>query len=595
MIRKDKKKMKDDSYKTYIRVVESYRPGPSMKPKQRTIKSFGYLEDHPNPVAFMKEIKTFDANRNNFEQPATLKMYSGKNRTQNYGYMFLESVYHKLGIPEFIRSYVDECGFKGNYPLEETFRYLVLQRILYPDSKRASVARQNALYGWEPELELPNVYRALDHVSAFSIDLQHFLDERVKDVVGRDFSYAFYDVTNYFFDIDSSNETGLLRRRGVSKEHRTDPIVQMGMFIDSNGLPVSMSLFPGNTSDTVTLQPVMRDIKEAYSLNRLIVVADKGLNSSKNIDFICQNGDGYVVSQILRGKKGSRYHERLFDDADYIWNGDRTHKYKLFKETYTGLDKKGTKETRERQVLIYWNKVEADRMGKKREEKLKLAQRASGNNVYGIKKGVAEYTKDITLDKDTGEMLQNTKKVQLVDYEKAQHDALFDGYFCLITSEMDYNASKIREVYSGLWKIEESFRILKSDLKARPVFVSTQEHIQAHFLICFVALLIVRMIQHAMGEQALSTERVARALQAATLKVNPTGGYVNLNDVGGSLGFEKRVNKRGELVDTLEFSDLDEIAQDYQLIQRTFGTDFYEVQAKQEVFNRFLKKIDYKL
>jgi len=320
------------------------------------------------------------------------------------------------------------------------------------------------------------------------------------------------------------------------------------------------------------------------------------LNSSKNIDFICQNGDGYVVSQILRGKKGSRYHERLFDETDYIWNGDRTHKYKLFKETYTGLDKKGTKKTRERQVLIYWHKVEADQLGKKREEELKLAQRVSGNNVYGLKKGVAEYTKDITLDKDTGEMLQNTKKVQLVDYEKAQHDALFDGYFCLITSEMDYDASKIREIYSGLWKIEEFFRILKSDLKARPVFISTQEHTQAHFLICFVALLIVRMIQHGMGEQALSTERVARALHAATLKVNhPAGGYVNLNDVGGSLGFEKHVNKKGELVDTLEFSDLDEIAQDYQLIQQTFGTDFYEVQAKQEVFNRFLKKIDYKL
>lgn len=595
MIRKDKKKMKDGSHKTYIRVVESYRPGPGMKPKQRTIKSFGYLEDHSDPIAFMKEIERFDANRENFEQPATLKMYSGKNRTMNYGYKFLESIYLKLGVPEFIHSYMDESGFKGTYPLEETFRYLVLQRILYPDSKRASVARQNAFYGWELELELQNVYRSLDHVAAFSTNLQHFLDERVKDVVGRDLSYAFYDVTNYFFDIDFPDDPGLLRRKGVSKEHRTDPIVQMGMFIDSNGLPVSMSLFPGNTSDTTTLQPVVTNIKEAYRLRRLIVVADKGLNSSKNIDFICQNGDGYVVSQILRGKKGTRYHEKLFDEADYIWNGDRTHKYKLFKETYKGTDKNGKKETRERQVLIYWNKAEADRMRRKREDKLKLAQRASGNNVYGIKKGVSEYTQDVTLDKETGEMLQNTKKVRLVDYEKAERDALFDGYFCLITSEMNYDAAKIREVYSGLWKIEESFRILKSDLKARPVFVSTQEHIQAHFLICFVALLIVRMIQHAMGDKALSTERIARALQAATLKVNPAGGYVNLDDVGGSLGFKQRVNKKGELVDTLEFSDLDEVAQDYQLIQKTFGTDFYEVQAKQEVFNRFLKKIDYKL
>jgi transposase len=333
-------------------------------------------------------------------------------------------------------------------------------------------------------------------------------------------------------------------------------------------------------------------VKKSYQLKRLIVVADKGLNSAKNIDYICQNSDGYVVSQILRGKKGQRYHEVLFEEADYIWNSDKTYKYKLFTETYTGMDKAGQKETRQRQVLIYWNKAESDMTRKKREEKLALADRASKNNAYGIKKGVQEYTKEILVDRTSGEILDNTKKISTVDYDKAEQDARFDGYFCLITSEMEYDATKIREVYAGLWKIEESFRILKSDLLARPVFVSTKEHISAHFLICFVALLILRMIQHAMGKNALSAERITRALNAANGKVK-RGGYIDLDDVGGCMSFEKRKNKKGELVDTLTFSDVDEIAQDYQLIQKTFGTDFYEANIKLEIFNRFLKKIKY--
>lgn len=592
MIKKDKIKGKDGVLKTYIRVTEGYRPVPGSPPKQRTLKSFGYLEDQSDPVAFMKEVEAFDADPTNREQISSTKMYSGQNKKLNYGYKFLEAVYQALGISGFIKSYAKESGFRGNYSIDETFKYLVISRLLAPDSNRASVQRQNSFYGWDPKLELPNVYRSMDYMSDFEMDLHHHLDEQIKTLIGRDLNYAFYDVTNYFFEIDFPDPDGEFRKRGVSKEHRVDPIVQMGLFIDSNGLPVSMSLFPGNTSDTMTLQPVMKELKKAYQLHRLIVVADKGLNSSKNIDFICQNGDGYVVSQILRGTKGQRFHEAMLTDTGYVWNKSMDYKYKLFTESYTGLDKDNHKETRQRQVLIYWNKAEADMARKKREEKLLQADKASRNNAYGIKKGVQEYTKDILVDRASGEILQNTKKISTVDFEKAENDAKFDGYFCLITSEMDYSASKIREVYSGLWKIEESFRILKSDLLARPVFVNTKEHMRAHFLVCFVALLILRMIQHAMGTDALSAERIASALNAANCKTK-RGGYVDFDDVGGCLAFKKRKNKKGEYVDTLVFSAQDEITLDYQRIQKTFGTDFYEVETKQETFTRFLKKIKY--
>jgi len=594
LIKRDKIKHKDGSVKTYIRVTEGYRPAPGKATKHRTLKSFGYLEDQADPEAFLREVEAYDADPSNREQISSNKMYSGENRLYNYGYKYLESVYNTLGISDFIQKYEASSRFRGDYSIDEIFKLLVVLRLLAPDSKRASAQRQGAFYGWNPQIELPNIYRALDHMAAFSVELQQHLDGKIKELIGRDLKHAFYDVTNYFFEIDFPDEDGD-RQRGVSKEHRVDPIVQMGLFMDQNGLPVSMSLFPGNTSDTLTLQPVMLDVKKAYQLQRLVVVADKGLNSSKNIDFICNNQDGYVVSQVLRGKKGKRYHEALFDEAGYIWNQEKTAKYKLYTEEYVGKDQDKQDEIRQRQVLIYWNKAEADMSRRKREEKLKKAATSCKNNAYGIKHGSQEYVLEEVVDSKTGEMEAASKKViRSVNLGKAENDALFDGYFCLITSEMDYTAAKIREVYGGLWKIEQSFRIMKSDLLARPVYVKTKKHIQAHFLICFVALLIARVIQHAMGQKAISVERMTAALTAANCKLK-RGGLVELDDVGGSQAFVKRQNKKGEWVDTLTFSDEDQIALDYQFIQKTFGTAFYDVLVKQEALGRFLKKISLKL
>jgi transposase len=581
--------------KTHISVVEGYRPGPGMPTKQRTIKSFGYLEDQQDPAAFMAGVKEFNARYKDdvglrIEVAQNALMYSENNRSLNYGYKFLEAAYDLLGIDTFIDQYTTAHKFKGDYSLSGIFKYLVLLRIMSPDSKRATAQLQNNFYGMGTNFALQDIYRSLDHCAEFEIGLQRHLNEKVKETIGRDLTHAFYDVTNYFFEIDFPDGDDDLRRRGVSKEHRVDPIVSMGLFIDMNGLPVSMSMFPGNQSEITTLRPVMKDVKDSYGLGRLIVVADKGLNSSGNFDEILNNGDGYVVSQILRGKKGQRYREKLFDEEGYVWNKDRTYKYKLFCEDYDGIDSGGKKVTRKRNALIYWDKGDADMAMRKRIEKLLKAEKASRNNAYTIKKGFEEYLKEYIVNGETGEIIEDVKKMRSVDIEKAKADAKFDGYFCIVTSELGYGERDIRKAYGGLWKIEQSFRIMKSDLYARPVFVSTNEHIRAHFLICFVALLVIRIIQHRMGGKALSAERISRALGAATCQVLK-GGIIHLDDVGGAIAFKKTRNKHGNEVDTLEYSDEDEIALDYRLIQETFGTDFYNIYPRQEVFNKFLKSI----
>jgi len=596
MIKIDKRTNAAGSPRTQVRVVEGYRPGPGMPTKQRTIRDFGCLEDQADPKAFMAEVEAFNTSYRadnvplRMEAAGTARMYSEENRRQNYGYRFLEVVYDLLDIGSFIKRHETSQRFRGEYALGDIFKFLVLARILCPDSKRASFQMKNGFYGMRTDFTLPDVYRSLEHFAGFDVELQRHLNERVKETIGRDLSYAFYDVTNYFFEIDFPDDENDLRKKGVSKEHRTDPITAMGLFMDTNGLPVSMSIFPGNTSDSLTLGPTMKDVRASYGLGRLIVVADKGLNSSKNIDMLINQGDGFVFSQILRGKKGQRYHEKLFEPDGWTSNEGNTYRYKLFEEPYEGKDKDEKKEMRARKVLLYWNKAEADMTRRRREEKLEKATRSVKNNVYGIKKGVDEYTTEQIVDKETGEILVNTKKLRRVDVEKAEQDARFDGYFCLVTSELEFDERKIRQVYGGLWRIEQSFRIMKSDLHARPVFVSKNEHIRAHFLICFVSLLIIRIIQHRMGEQALSAERIARMLSVATCRVLK-GGIIHLDDVGGVMAFQKKRNKTGKLVETLAFSDEDEIALDYKLIQQLYGTDCYNIYLRQEAFNKFLKDI----
>lgn len=253
-------------------------------------------------------------------------MYSGENRRLNYGYKFLEAVYNLLEIDSFIKNFVQAKKFQGDYSLRDIFKFLVLARIMVPDSKRASFQLKNGFYGLCTDFTLPDIYRALSHFAGFEVELQRHLNERVKETIGRDRSYAFYDVTNYFFEIDFPDGEDDLRKRGVSKEHRTDPIAAMGLFMDGNGLPVSMSIFPGNTSDS----PTLKQIKESYGMGRLVVVADKGLNSSKNIDALVNCGDGFVFSQVLRGKKGKRYHDKLFEKNEWTTNKAGTYWFKLF-------------------------------------------------------------------------------------------------------------------------------------------------------------------------------------------------------------------------------------------------------------------------
>ena len=623
MIRKDKKTFKDGSVKTQIRVTEGYRPYPNASPKQRTVKSFGYLEDQEDPEAFWKEVNACNDSLKHkrdlrIEIPVSEMMYSENNRLLNYGYKFPESVYHLLGIDTFFEQYQESSGFCGKYSLNEIFRYLVMDRILYPASKREAASRLLNYYGLNSEFDLPDIYRALDRFDLVFYDLQRFISQRVEEKFGRALSCCFYDVTNYYTEKDfadpdekyldrSGNLVSgpALGQKGVSKEHQLTPIIQMGLFMDGNGVPVCMDVFRGNMSDSDTLKENLDEFKKEYGIERTVVVADKGMNCSHNIDLLCSQGDGYVFSQILKGTKGKRYQEALFAPDGWQEAADGSYRWKLITEEYLGheisferdngqkAEKKKTVK-RMRKVLLYWSKADAEMAAKKREEKLKKAEKSTKNNAYGIIHGKDRYIKEETVLKETGEILdkKQTVKISAVDQEKAEKDSRYDGYFAIITSELDYDAEKIREVYHGLWRIEESFRIMKSDFDARPIYLNKREHIRAHFLLCFVSLVILRLIQNGMGPCRLSVERIAEALRGANCLLE-RGGYVRLLDVGGKIRYEERLDqKSGKMVPSLKFSREDQAALDYRRIQETFGTNFYYAYAKQEDFKRFFKEME---
>ena len=418
--------------------------------------------------------------------------------------------------------------------------------------------------------------------------MQQHLYEECKRFLPREEGYLFLDATNVYFEKDYAVE-GTLPQKGVSKEHRTEPIVQYGLVLDSNGLPLLSEAYPGNTSDCLLLRPLVAEVrKRNMASGRIVVVADKGLNSGKNIDDLCNAGDGFVFSQVLRGKKGKRYADRVFDDSLYTTNRSGTYKYQLFQETYAGKGPDGRPVSRQRLVLIYWSRADAEFARKKREMKVARARKKMKNKVYAVCHKADEYLKETYVDIQTGEILEPAS-VLSVDEEKIREEERFDGYFCLITSELDYSEQKIRDVYHKLWRIEESFRIDKSDLDARPIYLHLDNRIRAHLLICHVALLFIRLLQRAMGASRISAERIIRVFVNCVLDV-PQKGILHLHAVSEKLQFSSYVDCWGRLAYTKELTGNDEVSQDFVLVCRALGIHLSNAYIRQEQFNSMVRK-----
>lgn len=495
--------------RTYLQIVHGYRNNEG-KSRSKTIESIGYLDElkkvYDDPIAHFEQVaKQMEDER--LENDEIIIKFKAKDRIEkdeknrkNFGHVVFNKVYHELQLDRFFNNKRRHENFKFN--TNSIMKVLLFARLLYPCSKKKTVEIKDRFFD-KADFTLDDVYNSLKHFNKVEKEAQQFIHERIVEQYDRNTDLIYYDVTNYYFEIDQQDE---FRKKGACKSNSSNPIVQMGLALDTQGIPISYQLFEGNTHDSQTLMPVLNIIKKQFKTDRIIVVADKGLNSGDNIAFNTILGDGYIYSQSVKGASED-FKKYVLNDEGYRWIGkDKDYKIKSRMTPTTinvtvgkyanGKNKKKKVAIDQKQVIFYSHKY-AERSKRKREEVISKAVDLIANPAKYTRAtsyGAASYVANIDFDKETGE-IKDTGKMLFLDEEKIKQDELFDGYYAIVTSEFNESDERIVELYHGLWKIEESFKVTKSNLGARPVYLTLREHINAHFFICFIALVIARIVE----------------------------------------------------------------------------------------------------
>lgn len=498
--------------RTYLSIVHGYWDNTKKQSRTRTVQKIGYLDDllkeyedpilHFTALAKAMEQERLSTKSVTFTIESDAQLKYGVTSRKNYGYVVYSKIYHELEIDRYLKNARRHENFKFN--TDAIMRLIVYTRLLRPGSKRAAVLNKDMFFD-NFKFSLDDVYAALTHFDKISTALQQHLHEQVTIQYGRETDLVYYDVTNYYFEIDEQDE---FRRKGAEKNNRKDPIVQMGLLLDKIGLPISYKMFPGNTHDSQTLMPVLTELKKNFGVKRIITVADKGLNCGDNIAYATVLGDGYIYSKSVRGASED-FKKWVLDNSDYR---ELTEKYKLKSKVVpdaainvavgqAGKKKKKKKVSIEQKWIAFYSVKYAVRAKYKREEAIDKALKMIANpSKYKrtFDYGAAGYIENLKIDKDTGEILNITDKL-LLDTNRIAEEEKYDGYYAIVTSELDDSDEHIIDLYRGLWHIEESFKVTKTVLGARPVYMSTEEHINAHFLTCFISLLIARIVELRLG------------------------------------------------------------------------------------------------
>jgi len=501
-----------------LSIVHGYRDPVTKKIKHKVIENLGYVDEYldryEDPVAHFKEVARIRTQKMEEEEArkeiplgsvfADELMEENEDAMRSLGFLPLSSIYHELKLDQFL---INRQRSKSmDYSLNDVMQLLVYTRVLFPGSKRASFLQKENLAG-SFNCNWFDVYRALDYFAAFREDLLLHLHEQVRINYKRKTHVVFYDVTNYYFEIDKEDD---FRRKGFCKHNTRNPLVQMGLLLDADAIPITYRLFKGNTHDSQTMMPLLQETREAYGLGRIIVIADKGLNSGDNVAFLMAKGDGFIFSQKIRGAD-QNFQTYVFDQKGYVkmqgvvkqadtWGEQaafcmksRPYPQKFWVTFADDIKRQIPLDVKQ---IVCYNELYARRQRHKRAEVLEKAQKIVANPKRYSKKeasGALRYVKNIEYNPETGECI-NTKRIPHLDMDKITEDEKYDGYYAIITSEVSMPDHEVAKAYHGLWEIERSFRITKSNLQSRPVFVSLKKRIEGHFLTCYIALLILRLL-----------------------------------------------------------------------------------------------------
>ena len=442
------------------------------------------------------------------------------------GYLFLQSLYYDLRLDNICRNISGRYAFK--YSLDAILSDLIYARIIDPGSKRSSYSFCQSLLE-PPKYELHDVYRALSVLAGESDYIQAEVYKNSNFVADRNNRILYFDCTNYYFEIEEEDD---FRKYGKSKENRPNPIVQMGLFMDGDGIPLAFNIFPGNQNEQPSLKPLEQDIIRNFGFERFVVCTDGGLGSDDNRLFNDIEGRAFIVTQSLKKLKADernaamddRNWRRLSDgksvDISEIKADPQSHINDLYykEETY------GTKKVPGQLMIVTYSPRYALYQRSVRSKQIERAEKMVENGAkkksYGNPNDPARFVRKVSVT-ENGEAADQTQ--YSLNEERIAEEKMYDGYYAVCTNLVDDSVKDILSVSERRWEIEESFRIMKTDFEARPVYLSREDRIRAHFLICYLSLLIYRLLEKKLENKYTSTQIITALRSMKLLAVEGIG------------------------------------------------------------------------
>ncbi len=532
---------------TYLQMYESHWDKEKKQPRSKSVMAFGYVhelisDEIPDPVAYYTD---FVAEKNKERAAA----FTEETRPRafvapveyNLGQFLLYTLLEELNVKEVIDILAAQMRFQ--FRIYDMIAQLIFSRIIYPCSKSKTVSSVFPhLYNSSPISE-DQVYDGLSFIGGSYKKYIELFNHCYEQHYQRDFSNVFFDCTNYYFEIDLPYED---KQKGPSKENRHDPIIGQALLLDADLVPVAMQMYPGNESEKPYIRKVIEEMKSRYKVSgKTVQVADKGLNCARNIyAAVKEANDGYIFSKSIHGRNLSEKEKKwlLLENEQNIWKDYRDKAgnllYRLkscvdsfsyqFKEVdpETGRDVVKTFSVKEKRIVSY-NPALAK---KQKAEIQKMADKAANYATYKAMTredlgDSAKYVKITNKDK-------NGKKITPVigiDKEKVNEDLKYAGYNLMVTSELDMEPLQIYQTYHSLWKIEESFRITKSYLDARPIYVHKKETIYGHFLICYLSLFLLRVLEIKVFKNQINSYDLIDFIRDFRVVNKGDGSYINIS------------------------------------------------------------------
>ena len=532
---------------TYLQMYESHWDKEKKQPRSKSVMAFGYVhelisDEIPDPVAYYTD---FVAEKNKERAAA----FTEETRPRafvapveyNLGQFLLYTLLEELNVKEVIDILAAQMRFQ--FRIYDMIAQLIFSRIIYPCSKSKTVSSVFPhLYNSSPISE-DQVYDGLSFIGGSYKKYIELFNHCYEQHYQRDFSNVFFDCTNYYFEIDLPYEN---KQKGPSKENRHDPIIGQALLLDADLVPVAMQMYPGNESEKPYIRKVIEEMKSRYKVSgKTVQVADKGLNCARNIyAAVKEANDGYIFSKSIHGRNLSEKEKKwlLLENEQNIWkdyrdkDGNLLYRLKSCVDSFsyqfkeidpeTGRDVVKTFSVKEKRIVSY-NPALAK---KQKAEIQKMADKAANYATYKAMTredlgDSAKYLKITNKDK-------NGKKITPVigiDKEKVNEDLKYAGYNLMVTSELDMEPLQIYQTYHSLWKIEESFRITKSYLDARPVYVHKKETIYGHFLICYLSLFLLRVLEIKVFKNQINSYDLIDFIRDFRVVNKGDGSYINIS------------------------------------------------------------------